>query len=328
MKNNKKNNKNKKRFNSKKKTVAPQVTGTELVRGLMANLNQEGLSGDVAGFKDLTVHDHTLHRIITDRNQTAQHFKPNGKQIKLEVFVPKRNLAGCNDMRLAIRTLCDTLTHDQIVDMFCNNRHWIINPQETANTLAGLMQDGIIDRRVVDDVLDIHHPIWNQLSWTEDTELEADFMEAWMNNPGLSNGKSEAQRVYKEKKPNYLVRKEGQVTHTVTDNLGKEQTFAFDLAIEKADLHEKKGRKRYFLADARNGSPFRTQFLHLYGWKAKEVDIRGKPSGLNYINLRGAPVYLDEQIRHSRDTTNTSEIIGLEQGESLLDRLSKGSITL
>jgi hypothetical protein len=323
----KRKNKNQKRFTKGK--VAPAVTGTELVRGLMSNLLREGLHDHTGGFESLVIHDHTQHRIITDKEQTAKHFKPTGKMVKLEVYVPKRNLAGCNDMRLVMRTLCDTLTRDQIVEMFCENRHWIINPQETANTLIGMMQDGIIDRTVVDLILDIHHPVWNQISWKEDTQLEKDFIEAWINNPGLSNDEEEALRVFNEKKPNYLVRKEETLSITVTDNLDKEQTYKFSLALEKAELDSRRGRSRYFLADARTGSPFRSQYLHMSGWKQKSVDIRGKPSSLNYMNLRGPPTYLEEEIQLSRKTTSVGDIIGLEQGESLLDRLQRdGTITL
>jgi hypothetical protein len=304
--------------------VAPKTTGKELVKGIQRELEKEGIIRDISGFEKLVIHDHTKHRVITDSKRTAKHFKPNGRQVPLEVFVEKRSLAGCNDMRLAMRTMCDTLTADQIVDVFCKNRHWIINPQETANTLIGLMQDEMIDRDIVDMILDIQHPVWSQLVWKEDTALEEDFVEHWMKHPDMSNDRDDALVAFNEKKPNYLRRKDGEVSVTVTDNKRTERTYKFNLALELADLDTKRGRSRYFLADARTGSPFRTQYLNMMDWKKKQVDIRGKPSSLNRINLIGKPQYLTDKIREDKATVKVGDLVELERGESIMDLLRSG----
>ena len=328
MKNKRRNNnkRSRKGGSRRKGKPAPQVNGKALVRGIQANLEKEGLVKDASGFEKLIIHDHTNHRIITDANKSVKHFNEHGNIVKLEVYVPKMTVATCNVMRVALRSLGRTLSADMIVDMFCKNDHWIINPQEVVDTLIGLMQDGIIDRNIVDRVLDIEHPVWSQLRWEEDTDLETDFVSHWMNHPNFSDNREDALKALSEDKPNYLARKEGKVSVVIKDINGKDQMYHFDLSIEKAELDNQAGRKRYFLADARLGSPFRSQYLNMVGWKKADVIVRGKPTSLKQIPLR-RPDFLHKEITEGKLVVKMGDFAEaeLEPGQSLLDYLLAGN---
>ena len=140
------NNRNRNRKNTKVRRhvprgdIVPETTGEKLQNNpneeLVAAVKDAAYNGtDGAGFDELIIHDHTNNRIITDAGTSARHFQRDEsgkmKNIRLEVYVPKREYAGCNDMRLVIRSMQDILTEDLLVAIFCKNRHWIINPQET-----------------------------------------------------------------------------------------------------------------------------------------------------------------------------------------------------
>ncbi len=311
---------------SRRGKPAPKTTGKDLVRGLQQVLEKEGVVKDISEFSQLVIHDHTTHRIITDPAKSAKHFNASGKPIKLEVYVPRRSLAGCNEARLMLRTMSESLTAEMIVDLFCKNNHWIINPQETVDTLIGLMQDGVINRDVVDTILNYEHPVWSQLQWEEDTTLEADFVKHWMQHPNMSNDSEEALKVFNQEKPNFLRRKAGSVEITVTNSHGEDKTFKFKLAIEQAQLDKKKGQTRYFLADARGGaSPFRSHFLRLQGFRGDTQNIRGKATNLNYISV-GRPEYLQKEIEDNRNKVKLGDFAEgqLERGEDMMDLLMRG----
>tara|TARA_B000000557_G_scaffold264013_1_gene268190 strand:- start:304 stop:1332 length:1029 start_codon:yes stop_codon:yes gene_type:complete len=311
---------------SRRGKPVPKTTGKDLVRGLQHVLEKEGIVKNINTFSDLVIHDHTTHRIITDPAKSAKHFNASGKPIKLEVYVPKRSLAGCNEARLMLRTMSESLTADMIVDLFCKNNHWIINPQETVDTLIGLMQDEIINRDIVDRILNYEHPVWSQLDWEEDTALEADFVNAWIEHPNMSNDSEDALKVFNEDKPNFLRRKAGSVEITVTNAYGEEKTFKYKLAIEQAQLDKKKGRSRYFLGDARGGaSPFRSHYMRLHGFRGNEQNIRGKATNLNYIAV-GRPKFLQDEIEESRNKVKLGDFAEgqLERGEDMIDLLMRG----
>ena len=101
---------------SRRGKPVPKTTGKDLVRGLQHVLEKEGIVKNINTFSDLVIHDHTTHRIITDPAKSAKHFNASGKPIKLEVYVPKRSLAGCNEARLMLRTMSESLTADMIVE--------------------------------------------------------------------------------------------------------------------------------------------------------------------------------------------------------------------
>jgi hypothetical protein len=92
--------------------------------------------------------------------------------------------------------------------------------------------------------------------------------------------------------------------------------FKITLACEKVTLD----KGRYFIALAKNCSPFRTGWLKLHGWKNKGRQIEGRPQDHRSVP-RTTPSFVKEE---KSKTTLGDAIMSQNPGVSILELLKSG----
>ena len=119
--------------------------------------------------------------------------------------------------------------------------------------------------------------------------------------------------------PTDLMRKEGKVTVSVRTDKGKRE-YTMEIACEKVLKTD-----GYFIALAKNCSPFRTAWLKLHGWKNKARQIEGRPQ-----EHRALPKTTPKFVKEEKDQVTLGDAL-LSQNPgatSILDMLKDGPITL
>jgi hypothetical protein len=281
-------------------------------------------NGDIShssGLKRLVVHDQTRHRTFTDAGRMARARNSGGNRLEFECFVKRRSTAGPVEATLLMRTIASVLDRETVIKILTESPEFIVNPEMTLSVARQLMEDGMITQQMVDEILDEKHPAWSQLDWNVDTELHADYISAFKVDPE-NKGKTteDAEQAFKNL-PTGLRRKEGVVTVSVRTDKGK-RDYTMEIACEKVTLD----RGRYFVALAKNCSPFRTAWLRLHGWKNKPRQIEGKPQ-----NHREVPKTTPDFVKTEKNRLRLGDAI-LSQNpaaNSIIDLLKDGdTITL
>ena len=173
----------------------------------------------------------------------------------------------------------------------------------------------MITQTMLDEILDERHPAWSQLTWKEDTDLKDDFIKAFQTDP-QHKGKTQADAEQAfASLPTDLYRKEGTVTVSVRTDKGK-RDFKITLACEKVTLD----KGRYFIALAKDCSPFRTGWLKLNGWKNKGRQIEGRPKDHRSVPLT-TPSFVKEE---KSKTTLGDALMSQNPGVSIMDLLKSG----
>ena len=316
---NKNHKKNQQRKNNGKKN------GPVAVRPLVAELAQvekEGLpKGDsFSGFgKGLNIHDQTRQRTITNKGRMPSVHGKNGKRMDFECYVKRRNSAGPTEMTLSLRAIAPVIDKEQMINILSKTPSMVANPEECLATMRQLMEDGMITMDIIDDVLDIHHPAWSQLDWKIDETLEQDYITGFLANPENSN-KTEADALEAfNAQANVVFRKEGTVTVSLETDKGTKK-FKMHIAAEKAQLD----KGRYFLALAKDCSPFRIAWLKIHGFKHGQRQIEGRAKDHRTVG-KITPSFVKEEKSRSQNTLGDAiKVANPEVGGDLLSALKSG----
>ena len=169
---------------------------------------------------------------------------------------------------------------------------------------------------MVEEVLDERHPAWSQLNWKEDADLKDDFITAFQADP-QNKGKTEqdALEAYNGL-PTDLYRKEGKVTVSVRTDRGKKD-YKMEIACERVTLD----KGRFFIALAKNCSPFRTGWLKLHGWKNKGRQIEGRAK-----DHRTVPKTTPSFVKEEKSKTTLGDAIMSQNpgANSIMEALKNG----
>lgn len=304
---------------SKKKTNQKKGNNTKklkLSEEALLRAEKEGLVSANSGLKQLVIHDQTRHRTFTDEGRMARARGRDGKKLDFECYVKRRTTVGPVEATLMLRSIASTLDRTTVIKILTESPEFVVNPEMTLAVARQLMEDGMISQAMVDEILDEKHPAWSQLSWKEDAELQADFVESYLmdtENKGKSN--EDAIEAFNAL-PNDLVRKEGQVKVTVRTDSGKRE-FKMNIACERVTLDN----GRYFLALAKNCSPFRIAWLRLHGWRNKQRQVEGRPANHRAV-ARITPSFVKED--KSRLTLGDAIMSQNPGASSVLDVLKNG----
>lgn len=276
-------------------------------------------NGDISrssGLKRLVVHDQTRHRTFTDTGRMPRARNSKGEKMEFECFVKRRSTAGPVEATLIMRSIASVLSRENVIKILTESPEFIVNPEMTLAVARQLMDDGMITPRMVDEILDEKHPAWSQLDWKVDTGLRADYISAFKVDPE-NKGKTteDAEQAFKNL-PTGLYRKEGVVKVSVRTDKGK-RDFTMKIACEKVTLD----KGRYFVALAKNCSPFRTAWLRLHGWKNKPRQIEGKPQ-----DHREVPTTTPDFVKDERNQLRLGEAILSQnpEADSVIDLLKDG----
>ena len=276
-------------------------------------------NGDISrssGLKRLVVHDQTRHRTFTDTGRMPRARNSKGEKMEFECFVKRRSTAGPVEATLIMRSIASVLSRENVIKILTESHEVIVNPEMTLAVARQLMDDGMITPRMVDEILDEKHPAWSQLDWKVDTGLRADYISAFKVDPE-NKGKTteDAEQAFKNL-PTGLYRKEGVVKVSVRTDKGK-RDFTMKIACEKVTLD----KGRYFVALAKNCSPFRTAWLRLHGWKNKPRQIEGKPQ-----DHREVPTTTPDFVKDERNQLRLGEAILSQnpEADSVIDLLKDG----
>lgn len=299
--------------------------GPVAVRPLVAELAQcekEGLpKGDsFSGFgKGLNIHDQTRQRTITNQGRMPSVHGKNGKRMDFECYVVRRNSAGPTEMTLSLRAIAPVIDKEQMINILSNSPSMVANPEECLATMRQLMEDGMITMDIIDDVLDIHHPAWSQLDWKIDETLEQDYITGFLANPENSN-KTEADALEAfNAQANVVFRKEGTVEVSIETDKGTKK-FKMHIAAEKAQLD----KGRYFLALAKDCSPFRIAWLKIHGFKHGQRQIEGRAKDHRTVG-KITPSFVKEEKSRSHNTLGDAiKVANPEVGGDLLSALKSG----
>ena len=299
--------------------------GPVAVRPLVAELAQcekEGLpKGDAAsGFgKGLNIHDQTRTRTITNTGRMPSVHGKNGKRMDFECYVKRRNSAGPTEMTLSLRAIAPVIDKEQIINILSNSPSMVANPEECLATMRQLMEDGMITMDIIDDVLDIHHPAWSQLDWKIDETLEQDYITGFLANPENTNKTEKDALEAFNAQANVVFRKEGTVTVSIETDKGTKK-FKMHIAAEKAQLD----KGRYFLALAKDCSPFRIAWLKIHGFKHGQRQIEGRAKDHRTVG-KITPSFVKEEKSRSQNTLGDAiKIANPKVGGDLLSALKSG----
>ena len=299
--------------------------GPVSVRPLVAELAQcekEGLpKGDsTSGFrKGLNIHDQTRQRTITNQGRMPSVHGKNGKRMDFECYVKRRNSAGPTEMTLSLRAIAPVLDKEQMINILSNTPSMVANPEECLATMRQLMEDGMITMDIIDDVLDIHHPAWSQLDWKIDETLEQDYIKGFLANPENAN-KTEADALEAfNAQANVVFRKEGTVTVSVETDKGTKK-FTMHIAAEKAQLD----KGRYFLALAKDCSPFRIAWLKIHGFKHGQRQIEGRAKDHRTVGKITPSFVKEEKSRSNTTLGDAIKVANPEAGGDLMSALKSG----
>lgn len=315
----KKHNKNHKQNNGRKNTPVK-------VRPLMSELaviEKEGLpKGDaMSGFKTgLIIHDHTKNRTFTDAGRMPNVRDNKGQRVDFECYVKRRKSAGPTEFVLSLRAIAPVLDKDSMIRILSTTPSMVANPEECLAVMRQLMEDGMITMDIIDEVLDVHHPAWSQLTWKIDETLEQDYISGFLANPE-NHGKTEADAIEAfNAQANVVFRKDGEVSVSLETDAGTKK-FTMHIAAEKAQLD----KGRYFLALAKDCSPFRIAWLKIYGLRNGQRQIEGRPKDHRTVG-KITPSFVKEE--KSRETTTLGDAIKVanpEVGGDLIAALKSGN---
>jgi len=308
-----KNNKNK---NQKKGNNTKKV---KLSEEALLRAEKEGLISGNSGLKQLVIHDQTRHRTFTDAGRMARARTREGNRMDFECYVKRRTTVGPVEAALMLRSIASILDRETVIKILTESPEFIVNPEMTLAVVRQLMEDGMISQSMADEIIDEKHPAWSQLPWKEDTALQADFVESFLmeeDNKGLTA--EDANKAFLAL-PHDLVRKEGKVKVSIRNDGGK-RDYEIHIACERVTLD----KGRYFLALAKNCSPFRIAWLRLHGWRNKQRQIEGRPTDHRAV-YRTTPSYVKDDKSQltlgdaimSQSPGATSIFDALKSGETL-----------
>ena len=257
--------------NNKKQNKKTSTKKANIGKDVLAEALKHGEVTRNSGLHNLVIHDQTKHRTFTDSGKMPRARNREGQRMEFECFVKRRSTAGPTEATLMMRTIASVLDRETVIKILTESPEFIVNPEMTLSVARQLMEDGLMTQSMVEEVLDERHPAWSQLSWKEDTDLKGDFIDAFQQDP-QHKGKTEADAIAAfEVLPTDLCRKEGKVTVSVRTDRGKKD-YKMEIACERVTLD----KGRFFIALAKNCSPFRTGWLKLHGWKNKGRQIEGR----------------------------------------------------
>ena len=306
MSNNKKT--NNKRTNTKKANIDKRILAQAMKHGEVTRNS---------GLHNLVIHDQTKHRTFTDAGKMPRSRTRDGQKMEFECFVKKRSTAGPTEATLMMRTIASVLDRETVISILTEAPEFVVNPEMTLSVSRQLMEDGLITQTMVDEILDTRHPAWSQLDWKEDTDLEGDFITAFLADP-QNKGATRAEAVAEFKtKPRDLYRKEGKVTVSVRTDRGKKD-YKMEIACEKVTMD----KGRYFIALAKDCSPFRTGWLKLHGWRNKSRQIEGRAR-----DHRSVPKTTPAFVKEEKEKTTLGDAIMSQNpgASSIIDALKSGA---
>ena len=316
------NKKNNQRKNNGRKTNKTQPVSVRPLVAELAECEKMGLpKGDASsGFgKGLTIFDQTRHRTITNTGRMPSVHGKNGKRMDFECYVKRRSSAGPTEMTLSLRAIAPVLDKEQIINILSNTPSMVANPEECLATMRQLMEDGMITMDIIDDVMDIHHPAWSQLDWKIDETLEQDYIEGFLANPENTNKTEKDALEAFNAQANVVFRKEGTVEVSIETDKGTRK-FKMHIAAEKAQLD----KGRYFLALAKNCSPFRIAWLKIHGFKNGERQIEGRAKDHRTVG-KITPSFVKEEKSRSQNTLGDAiKVANPETGGDLMAALKAG----
>ena len=302
--------------NKKTKKNKPTNRRVKLNEKAILEADKNGDISASSGLKRLVVHDQTRHRTFTDAGRMARARNSDGERMEFECYVKRRSTAGPTEATLLMRTIASVLDRETVIKILTESPEFVVNPEMTLSVARQLMEDGMITQTMVDEILDTKHPAWSQLDWKDDKELHDDFMTAYLADPE-NKGKTtkDAEQAF-DSLPTGLYRKEGTVKVSVRTDRGK-QEFTMHIACEKVRLD----KGRYFVALAKDCSPFRTAWLRLHGWKNKPRQIEGKPQD-HRIVPKTTPSFVKEE--KSQVTLGDAILSQNPDATSIMDLLKDG----
>ena len=267
----------------------------------------------------LTIHDHTKNRTFTDKGRMPNVRDKSGQRVDFECYVKRRKSAGPTEFVLSLRAIAPVLDKDSIIRILSTTPSMVANPEECLAVMRQLMEDGMITMDIIDDVLDIHHPAWSQLNWKIDETLEQDYITGFLANPE-NRGKTEKDALEAfNAQANVVFRKEGTVEVSIDTDKGTKK-FSMHIAAEKAQLD----RGRYFLALAKDCSPFRIAWLKIYGFKNGQRQIEGRAKDHRTVG-KITPSFVKEEKSRERNTLGDAiKVANPEAGGDLLAALQNG----
>ena len=301
------NNTNKKNTHTKKANIDKRILAEAMKHGEVTRSS---------GLHDLVIHDQTRHRTFTDAARCRGPRSRDGQRMDFECFVKRRATACPTEATLMMRTIASVLDKETVIRILTEAPEFVVNPEMTLSVSRQLMEDGMITQSMVDDILDTRHPAWSQIPWKEDTDLKGDFIKAFQEDPA-NKGKTieDANQAYNSL-PTDLYRKEGKVTVSVKTDRGK-RDYTMEIACEKVTLD----KGRYFIALAKNCSPFRTGWLRLHGWKNKGRQIEGRAK-----DHRTVPKVTPSFVKEEKDKQTLGDAILSQNPEAnnIMDALKSG----
>lgn len=284
--------------NNKKQNKKTSTKKANIGKEILAEAMKHGEVSRNSGLHDLVIHDQTKHRTFTDSGKMPRARNRAGQRMEFECFVKRRSTAGPVEAALVMRTIASTLDRETVIKILTESPEFIVNPEMTLSVARQLMSDGLITESMVDEILDERHPAWSQLSWKEDADLKGDFMKAFQEDPA-NKGKTveDAEKAFAGL-PTDLMRKEGKVTVSVRTDKGKRE-YTMEIACEKVLKTD-----GYFIALAKNCSPFRTAWLKLHGWKNKGRQIEGRAK-----DHRSVPITTPKFVREEKSRNTLGDVI-------------------
>tara|TARA_B100001250_G_C19783938_1_gene783201 strand:+ start:1045 stop:1983 length:939 start_codon:yes stop_codon:yes gene_type:complete len=304
--------KNNKRTNNKK----THTKKANIDKRILAEAMSHGDVTSKSGLHNLVIHDRTKHRTFTDKGQMPRSRTRDGQKMEFECFVKRRSTAGPTEATLTMRSIISVLDRETVIRILTEAPEFVTNPENALSVSRQLMEDGLITQSMVEEILDERHPAWSQLNWKEDTDLESDFIKAFQSDPQNKDKDIKDAKQAFESLPTDLYRKEGTVTVSVRTDKGK-RDFKMDIACEKVTLD----KGRYFIALAKNCSPFRTGWLKLHGWKGKGRQIEGRAK-----DHRSVPKTTPSFVKEEKSVTTLGDaLLSQNPGSgSIMDLLKSG----
>ena len=267
----------------------------------------------------LVIHDQTKNRTFTNAGRMPNVRDKSGQRVDFECYVKRRKSAGPTELVLSLRAIAPVLDKDSMITILSTTPSLVANPEECLAVMRQLMEDGMITMDIIDDVLDIHHPAWSQLNWKIDETLEQDYITGFMANPE-NRGKTEKDALEAfNAQANVVYRKEGTVEVSIDTDKGTKK-FSMHIAAEKAQLD----KGRYFLALAKDCSPFRIAWLKIHGFKNGQRQVEGRAKDHRTVG-KITPSFVKEERSRSHNTLGDAiKVANPEAGGDVVAALLSG----
>ena len=267
----------------------------------------------------LVIHDQTKNRTFTNAGRMPNVRDKSGQRVDFECYVKRRKSAGPTELVLSLRAIAPVLDKDSMIRILSTTPSLVANPEECLAVMRQLMEDGMITMDIIDDVLDIHHPAWSQLNWKIDETLEQDYITGFMANPE-NRGKTEKDALEAfNAQANVVYRKEGTVEVSIDTDKGTKK-FSMHIAAEKAQLD----KGRYFLALAKDCSPFRIAWLKIHGFKNGQRQVEGRAKDHRTVG-KITPSFVKEERSRSHNTLGDAiKVANPEAGGDVVAALLSG----